>query len=144
MRPKRIAVFDTKPEDCAATAAVIRAYYHSLGQEVEIAAYTKAYPFACDFAPGRFDMAFLAMNSPLNLDTARKAAAADPACPLIFVSDTDDYGLEAHRLMAVDYLRKPVTVEGVERAVSLLDTAFGKDRQRVRAFQAVSNTTETN
>ena len=120
MGKKAIAVFDTNPEDCAATTEVIREFYRRQGQEVEIAAYTKAYPFACDFTKGRFDMAFLAMNSPLNLDAARKTAAAAPDCPLIFVSDIDDYGLEAHRLMAVDYLRKPVTEEGVERAIELI------------------------
>ena len=75
------------------------------------------------------------MNNPLNLDVARKAAAPEPDCPWTFVSDIDDYGLAAHRLMAMDYLRKPATPEGVERRIWLIETVFGRERQRKNAFQ---------
>lgn len=126
----KIAVFDTKPADCAATADAIRVHYEAIGQRAITETYTEAYPFVQAFEEGGFAMAFLTLNNPLHLDTARKAGAIAPECPLFIVSDTGDYGLEAHRLMALDYLMKPVTETDIATAVGRISTPFGRSRRR--------------
>lgn len=45
----------------------------------------------------------------------------DIACPVIFTTAFDEYALRAFDLMSVDYLLKPITQEGLQRALDKLD-----------------------
>lgn len=117
MKKKKIAVYDSTGDDLAVTAAAIREYYDRAGEKAEIAEFTDDYDFLCHFRDRHYDMAFLAMNSPLDLATARSAGAIDRNCPLFFVSNTADYGIEGLRLAAVDYLLKPVVYTRVQEAL---------------------------
>lgn len=132
MKVKMIVVYDTIPEECAATAESIREYYDRRNECAEIKVFTKSHAFLCDFRDNHYDMAFLAMNNPLDLNTARGAGQMDLACPLFFVSSGGEYSLEGYHLSIMDYLLKPVTYERLCEAVSRIDSPFGKQRKRQR------------
>jgi len=118
MRERHIAVFDTIREDCEATAEAVRECHDRRGERAVVKAFTDSQRFLADFRDRHYDMAFVALNSPLDLAVARGAARSDKSCPLVFVSGSGDYAVEAFNLTALDYLLKPVTRERAEDAVS--------------------------
>lgn len=132
MKAKMIIVYDTIPEECKTTAETIREYYDRQNECAEIKVFTESHAFLCEFRDNYYDMAFLAMNSPLDLNTARGAGQMDLACPLFFVSRGGEYSLEGYHLSIMDYLLKPVTYERLCEAVSRIDSPFGKQRKRQR------------
>jgi len=111
-----VAVYDTISEDCETTAEAVREYYQRRGEQASVRTFTESQGFLTDFRRRRYDMAFLAVNNPLDLAVAHNAGQTDRACPLIFVSDTGDYAIEAFRLPAIDYILKPVTWERVDES----------------------------
>ena len=119
---KAITVFDLDEEDCARTADAIREYYGQWGGPVDIARFTDMSSFANDFkqkmdAGAMYDMVFVGVDGMMGLEAARNIRELSEHRPLFFVSKVFDYGLEAFRLCALDYLIKPVQPESVGRAV---------------------------
>jgi len=70
----------------------------------------------------RPDAAFLDVEMPKmgGIELADKLKAMDDALHVVFTTAYPEYALEAFRVSAVDYLLKPVTPDGIERAVSRL------------------------
>lgn len=130
MQYKRIAVYDTIPKECETTVEALRECFDRRSQQIKICAFTESHSFLLDFRDNHYDMAFLAMNSPVDLNAARGAGQMDLSCPLFFVSRNGDYSLEGYRLSILDYLLKPVTCEYIHKAVSRIDTEFGRERKR--------------
>ena len=131
MRRKRIAVYDTNPAECETTAEALREYFDRRSEEAKICAFTESQRFLLDFRDNHYDMVFMAMNTPIDLNTARSAGCIDLTCPLFFVSRNEDYCLEGYRLSVLDYLLKPVTCQCLHEALSLIDTDFGRNRRRM-------------
>ncbi|MCL2462498.1 MAG: response regulator [Defluviitaleaceae bacterium] len=115
-RETSIAVYDTIVEDCETTAEAVREYYQRRGEQASVRTFTESQCFLTDFRRRRYDMAFLAVNNPLDLAVAHSAGGMDSGCPLIFVSGTGDYAIEAFRLPVTDYILKPVTWERVDES----------------------------
>jgi len=46
-------------------------------------------------------------------------------CPIIFTTAYDEYAIKAFKVNSIDYLLKPITTEGVEKALSKLKTLSG-------------------
>ncbi|MCL2462968.1 MAG: hypothetical protein FWF44_09905 [Defluviitaleaceae bacterium] len=133
MRERHTAVFDTIGEDGRTTAKAIKECYDRRGEKVIVKTFTDSQGFLRDFCDRRYDMAFLALNSPLDLAVARGAGLADKNCPLVFVSSTGDYAIEAFNLAALDYLLKPVTRERAEKSVSRIASEPVYQRKTVRS-----------
>lgn len=132
MKTKKIAVYDSDEEDCETTAQAIREHYDRQGEEATVRRFTQGEDFVRDFRDNHYDMAFLAMNRVPDLEIARSAGQLDLTCPLFFVSDVPDYGLEGYRLSVYDYILKPVTHTRVREAVSRVGSAFAEGRGRAR------------
>lgn len=47
------------------------------------------------------------------IQTAEKILAFDERTPIIFVTTTEDFALQSYRVLAFDYLLKPVTAEAM-------------------------------
>ncbi|MCL2461401.1 MAG: hypothetical protein FWF44_01945 [Defluviitaleaceae bacterium] len=117
MRERHIAVFDTIEEDGRTSAEAVMESYERRGERASVRTFTDNQMFLADFRDRHYDMVFLALNSPLDLAVARGAGQTDRSCPIIFVSGSGDYAVEAFRLPALDYLLKPVTRERVDESV---------------------------
>lgn len=116
----RIAVFDLNAADCAETAKAVRAHFARDGLKPEVVSFIEMRAFTYGFRAGRYDMAFLGVDSMLGVEAARVAQAQNTNCPLFLVSRTEEYALEGYRLHALDYLLKPVTEAKVGRAVACI------------------------
>jgi len=122
MEIKRIAVFDYNASDCVHTADAVREYYSEQGMEAEVVEFTASEPFAYDFKDNRdagtpYDMVFIGVDNMRGLEMARNIRELDRYRPMFFVSKGADFGLEAFRLHALDYLKKRVTPLLVGQAV---------------------------
>jgi DNA-binding LytR/AlgR family response regulator len=118
----RIAVFDFRAADCAATAKAVRQYFREQNISVQVAEFTITKSFASDFKQNAdagmpYDMTFIGVDNVMGMETARNIRELDLWRPMFIVSDTDGYGLEGFRLRALDYLIKPVTPVRIEEAV---------------------------
>jgi len=116
---KRVAVFDINSGECAATAEAVRAYYGADTAWVE--EFTDMQRFVetfgvQDFIGDGYDAVFLGVDGMLGVETGRNIRELNKRFPLFFVSHSWDYGLEAHRLHALNYLIKPVSGRDVGEA----------------------------
>lgn len=71
--------------------------------------------------------------------------AVEITAPVIFTTAYDRYALEAFRLCSIDYLLKPLSADGVRRALDKLERLTGSERRdyEVRVQQAVRRYEET-
>ena len=127
MEKKRIAVFDYNVSDCIHTADAVREYYEEQGMEAEVVEFMESAPFAYDYRDNRdagtpYDMVFIGVDNMRGLEMARNIRELDRYRPMFFVSKRADFGLEAFRLHALDYLKKRVTPMSVGQAVERVGT----------------------
>ena len=122
MDRKRITVFDFNEEDCVRTAYAISEYYGQRGVLTTIVRFSDlqsfAYDFKCNMDAGTlYEMVFVGVDSMMGLEAARNIRELSEYWPLFFVSNVYDFGLEAFRLCALDYLIKPAVPSSIGRAV---------------------------
>ena len=122
MEINRISVFDLNETDCARTADAIREYYGQRGVLTNIIRFTDLQSFACDFkdkmdAGTMYDMVFVGVDGMMGLEAARNIRELSEHWPMFIVSKVYDFGLEAFRLCALDYLIKPALPASIGRAV---------------------------
>lgn len=118
----KIAVYDPDATDCAATAKAVREYCakEKIAAEVlEFQVYSRRFDAFGGIGANSagFDMLFAGVDSIGDAADARQMKEYAPDCPLFIVSNTIEFGVEGFRIRALDYLLKPVTPEGVEKAV---------------------------
>lgn len=67
-----------------------------------------------------FDLILLDMLMPgLNgIETAERIRAFDEQTPIVFVTTTEDFAVPSYRVLAFDYLLKPVTTQAMEQCLS--------------------------
>lgn len=70
-----------------------------------------------------FDLILLDMLMPgLNgIETAEKIRVFDKQTPIVFVTTTEDFAVQSYRVLAFDYLLKPVTPEAMKQCLSRFD-----------------------
>jgi len=129
----KIAVFDPDAADCAATARAVREYFEKEQISSEVLMFYAYARRVGDWGgidenldrdlifiganSAAYDMVFVGVDSLRSANIGGTIKEAAPDCPLFFVSHTIDYGVEAVRIRALDYMIKPVTPEGVGNAV---------------------------
>ena len=129
-RKRRIAVFDASTDECDATAAAVREYY---GEDtVQVDKFTNMKKFVeafdlLDYIGDGFDVVFLALDGMLGVEAGRNIREINLRFPLFCVSRNYDYGMESHRLYAMNYLIKPVSAMNV-----------GESEQRIQ-WEIISN-----
>ena len=99
--------------------------------DADVAVYTAMQAFTYAFLDKRdegdpFNMVFIGIDNMLGVETARNIRGACRNCPMFIVSEVTDYGIEGFRLYALDYLIKPVSSDGIKRAVMRTDYKTGK------------------
>ena len=89
--------------------------------------------FLESYAPGRFELAFLDiyMDKLTGVDVAKRIAALDRNCSIIFFTTSDEHQLEGYGVHAVGYIMKPV-----EDHISALYTAIDYATERLRMDKA--------
>lgn len=134
---KQIAVFDLRPEDRTYTAGMIRKYFGDTAEVIEYGAMQEfSYAFQDRMKANQlYDMMFIGVDNFIGLETARNIREQDREnlCPMFLVSEVEDYGLEGFRLLALDYLTKPVSEERIDRAVKRI--GMGSDQDRLMRWQ---------
>ena len=118
MRVKKITVYDRSAEDCGVAVDALRELFGRAGTKAVVREFTDYEKFAYDFRDNHYDIAFVGIGSPLDLEAARAVHSLDEKCPLFMVSREKDYSLEGYRVNALDFIVKPVTVARLSEAVS--------------------------
>ena len=116
---KRIAVFDSNPDECSATARAVREYYGT--DQVLVEEFTDMQGFVEVFKQRShreegYHAVFLGVDGMLGVEAGRNIREIDRRFPLFCVSHTWDYGLESYRLHALNYLIKPVQSQNIGEA----------------------------
>ena len=119
MKKTQIAVFDFVEADCSHTAKTVREFF---GEDADVTEYTERVSFTHAFVDRRdaghpFDMVFIGIDKMIGVETARIIRGASMDCPMFIVSEVDEYGIEAFRLYALDYIIKPASSDTIKRAV---------------------------
>lgn len=111
-----IAICDDLSEERTTIAKHLRTYF----SEPHLSEYASGADLVCAHEKNRFDLILLDMLMPgLNgIQTAEKIRAFDEKTPIIFATTTEDFALQSYRVLAFDYLLKPVTVEAMADCLS--------------------------
>jgi FixJ family two-component response regulator len=120
-RVLRVAVFDRNATECVRTAQALRGFFTDRGLQPEVSEFTTSDDFVCDcknkYAAAEFyDFAFLVVDSMKGAETARQVRKIDETLPLFFIGQVSDFALDAFRLLALDFLTKPVSQRSVAEA----------------------------
>jgi len=134
-RKRRIAVFDANTNDCDATADAVREYYGSekvwVEKHSDMKNFVEAFCVLSEMSDG-YDVVFLGVDGMLGVETGRNIREADRHFDLFVVSNNWDYGHEAHRLYALDYLIKPITSKNVNEAEERIQWKRTSDAHMMR------------
>ena len=118
-RKRRIAVFDVNTHECDATADAVCEYYGTdevwVEKHSDMKSFVEVFGVLNCIGDG-YDVVFLSVDGMLGVETGRNIREVDRHFDLLVVSNNWDYGYEAHRLNALDYLIKPVTSLNVNEA----------------------------
>jgi FixJ family two-component response regulator len=118
-----IAVYDRSAADCFRTAQTLRGFFAGRGLRAEVREFTSSEAFVFDCkdkydAGVLYDFAFVGADRMEGAETARHARKIDETLPLFFVGEVSDFALEAFRLLALDFLTKPISWRSVDEAFS--------------------------
>lgn len=111
-----IAICDDLSEERAAIAGHLHTYF----SELNLSEYAGGAELVCAHQEKRFDLIVLDMLMPgMNgIETAEKIRAFDEKTPIVFATTTEDFALQSYRVLAFDYLLKPVTAQAMEQCLS--------------------------
>lgn len=116
----RIAICDDMPDQLEIIEKAARTYFHSIKEVVEIDKFTKAMDFLDAFEKeGNYDIALLDICMPgmMGTEVAEELRKQKSKCEIVFLSTSDEFGVEAFAVGAVHYLVKPFTQEKFDGAM---------------------------
>lgn len=84
-----------------------------------------------------YDLIFLDILMPRisGMDTAERLRKTDTHTPIVFVSSSEEFGVQSYRVLAFDYLLKPVDPKELKRCMTRLCDQLDHEKQ---AFLTVS------
>ncbi|MEG1775183.1 MAG: LytTR family DNA-binding domain-containing protein [Clostridia bacterium] len=111
-----IAVCDDLEDERRSLIGHLHAYFNS----ATVREFENGAELVAAHAKERFDLMLLDMLMPgLNgIETAEKIRAFDDQTPIVFVTSTEDFALQSYRVLAFDYLLKPVTTDAMQRCLA--------------------------
>ncbi|MDD3409732.1 MAG: LytTR family DNA-binding domain-containing protein [Eubacteriales bacterium] len=112
----RIVICDDDSEVTDELRGLLRDRLTQLGQEADIRAYASGEAFARDAQP--YDILFMDVYMPgkTGIDIVRETGAA-ARHPVVFITTSRDFAVEAFALRAAHYLLKPLTAQAVADAL---------------------------
>lgn len=118
----RLAVTDDRPEDRAELCALLDRYLRERQLKAEYEIFPCAEDLLRNFAPGRFQIAFLDIYMPGmdGMAAARRLHDADPACRLIFFTTSHTHAVESYAVRAAYYLTKPLDYPHLREAMDVV------------------------
>lgn len=122
----KIAICDDIESECDVIAGFVSTYL----DDAVLLKYTDANSLVKEHTLQRFDLIFLDMLMPImgGIETAEKIRAFDEQTPIVFATITEEFAIQSYRVLAFDYLLKPVTEEAIKRCL----TRFKKGRPDMR------------
>lgn len=133
----QIAVVDDLKDERALIRLFAYKYFEdrkeSLGVSPDFIEFENGEAFLESYAPGRFEIVFLDiyMDKLTGVDVAKRIAALDRNCSIIFFTTSDEHQLEGYGVHAVGYIMKPV-----EDHISALYTAMDYATERLQMDKA--------
>lgn len=114
-----IAVCDDLSEERAGLTRVIREYFSSRDLSHRVQTFSDGGELLDAFKSTRFDIVFLDIYMPYmsGMEAAQKIRELNTDCALIFVTTSQDYGVESYAVQASDYLVKPYKAQDVKNAL---------------------------
>lgn len=116
----RIAICDDMTDQLDIIERATKNYFRSIKEVVEIVTFTKAMDFLEAFEKeGNFDIALLDICMPgmMGTEVAKELRKQKSKCEIVFLSTSDEFGVEAFALHAAHYLVKPFTQEQFDKAM---------------------------
>lgn len=113
-----IAICDDLSEERTVIAKHLCAYF----SEPNLSEFGGGDELVCAHKKKQFDLILLDMLMPeLNgIQTAEKIRAFDERTPIVFITTTEDFAVQSYRVLAFDYLLKPITTEAIAQCLSKL------------------------
>lgn len=109
----KIAVVDDFQKDRDKLALLIEGYLNEMEIPGEVYCYPDGEELLASFRGGEFSAIFLDiyMNGIDGMAVAERIRAIDKECHIIFVTSSENYGIQSYRVRAFYYLVKPYTKE---------------------------------
>jgi DNA-binding LytR/AlgR family response regulator len=130
----RIAICDDNSVDLNA----IREVFHHTAPEHVVEAYSDGRKLLDAIAGGRaYDLLFLDIIMPgiTGMELAREAGRIAPDLPVVFLTDSEAYAVEAFSVRALHYILKPMTEPDLKECLNRLEERRGA-RQRVHIISS--------
>ena len=130
----RIAICDDNSVDLNA----MREVFHRTAPEHVVEAYSDGRKLLDAIAGGRaYDLLFLDIIMPgiTGMELAREAGRIAPDLPVVFLTDSEAYALEAFSVNALHYILKPMTEPTLKECLNRLEERRGA-RQRVHIISS--------
>ena len=114
----RIAVCDDNKAD---RQKLIEALRSAVGN-VSVNEFEDGNELLCSHAHLPYDLIFLDILMPRisGMDTAERLRKTDTHTPIVFVSSSEEFGVQSYRVLAFDYLLKPVDPKELKRCMTRL------------------------
>lgn len=107
-------------DDLACERTIIAKHLHTYFSKPNVSEYASGEGLACAHQKEQFDLILLDMLMPgLNgIQTAEKIRTFDERTPIVFITTTEDFAVQSYRVLALDYLLKPITKEAMAQCLS--------------------------
>lgn len=114
-----IAICDDSPEDLAKTASMLHAYFDNRGMSARINEFPHADSLLSACEKTIFDLLLLDILMPLTsgIDAGKELRSKQYAAPVIYLTSSTEYAIDAFALDAVHYLVKPFSAKAFEDAM---------------------------
>ena len=114
----RVAMVDDLPTERRTLKDYLETWFHDRS-ELLLSEYETGEAMLLDFAPGRFQIAFLdiRMEGMDGILLAKKLREADPLLLIVFLSTAPEYAFDAFPIHPFDYLVKPCGYEAVSKVL---------------------------
>jgi len=133
----RIGICDDLQEDRNHLIALIRDYYNTRGERVELFEYESAEEMLGGWRDNWLGCLFLDvyMDGISGMEAARRIRETDSNCMIIFTTTSPDHAIDSYEVRAADYLLKPFDQPEVEEALRWCEEVSG---QRLRELEIIS------
>lgn len=126
-----IAIIDDLAEDRSILRHLANKYFKDRKELYDISPnfeeFENGEAFLENYASGKYEIVFLDiyMNKLTGMDVAKRIAALDRNCSIIFFTTSDEYQLEGYGVHAVGYIMKPV-VDHIPALYTAMDYAASR------------------
>ncbi|MBQ9459390.1 MAG: response regulator transcription factor [Oscillospiraceae bacterium] len=112
-------VCDDLPEERSSLLQMLRVYESCHDVELALETAASGTELLSMWRPGRWSIIFLDVYMPEmdGIEAARRLRAVDGDCALVLATTSQDHGIAAYELHALDYLTKPFSQQDVDNAM---------------------------